>query len=233
MARRKVNLFNAACLCCLWLSALAGVGQTIAPPIAEYRGKAQGMFELKNDGDVPLAVILEFQGFQVDEDGNIRYEAIDPGLKVETGANSFVIPPHQSHLVFYRARTDKAYAWFAVLNTLTRAASEQNRMRINFVLPHVVYLYQRQKFKKEDLSLTILPGSKDGEYRLDIENHSGKLGRVEDVAWDGCENNGESGGFPMFPEGKRRLRLQTGKPSPKAKVKVVFQDGFTLQVPFK
>ncbi len=208
-----------------------GEAQTVAPPIAEYRNKAQGMFELRNDGDVPLAAILEVQGFSVDEAGVLRYEPLDSHIKVELGGNSFVIPPHQSHYVFYKATSTSASAWFTVLSTLTKAATSHNQMRINFVLPHVVYLYQKQKFKKEDLSVHFSAGSTPGQYVVEVENHSDKLGRVESVTGHGFEKSVEAGGFPIFPGKKRQLVLDGGTAKSAPNVKVSFEDGFSLDVP--
>lgn len=229
MLKQVSKLVSTVCLCCL-LSAV-GVGQTITPPIAEYRGKAQGMFELRNDGDVPLAGIVELQGFTVDQEGNLTYQPISDSIKVEMGTNSFVIPAHQSHMVFYKVSTAKPYAWFTVLSTLTKAASDRTQMRINFVLPHIVYLYQKQKLKKEDVSVTVSRGAKEGEYSVQVQNQSDKLGRVENVSWKGFENSNESGGFPVFPQATRRVTLETGAVKKNATVKVNFQDGFSVEVP--
>ena len=77
--------------------AIPSLSQTIVPPIAEYRVKGGGVVELRNDGDVPLAVIVEVKGFTVDENGRMAYVELDPMVRVELGASSFVIPPRQSH----------------------------------------------------------------------------------------------------------------------------------------
>src|SRR3954451_3641520 len=100
------SILRAEICLAIFLIAISAMGQTVSPPIAEDRGKAQGMVELRNDGDVPLATILELRGFQVDEQGVLQYLALDPRINVELGANSFVIPPHQSHYVFYKAPSD-------------------------------------------------------------------------------------------------------------------------------
>lgn len=213
------------------LFGLTGVAQTVAPPVAEYRTKANGMFELRNDGDAPLAAILEVHGFSVDENGSLTYQPINPSLKVELGANSFVIPPHQSHYVFYKASSPLPQAWFTILSTLTKAASAPGQMRINFVLPHVVYIYQKQKLKKEDVSAKLVAGKTAGQYSLEIDNHSDKLSRVESVTGEGFEKSVESGGFPLFPGKKRRVVIDGGTSGGDAKVKVLFEDGFSLQVP--
>lgn len=208
-----------------------GVAQTVAPPIAEYRNKAQGMFELRNDGDVPLAAILEVHGFSVDESGVLLYQPLDGTVKVDLGANSFVIPPHQSHYVFYKATSTQPSAWFTILSTLTKAQSAPNQMRINFVLPHVVYLYQKQKLKKDDVSVHVSASSVAGQYVVEIENHSGKLGRVESVTGRGFEKSVETGGFPIFPNKKRQYAFEGGSTKPGAQVKVTFEDGFSVEVP--
>src|ERR1700674_201781 len=102
-------------------------------------------------------------------------------------------------MVFYKATAASSNAWFTVLSTLTRAAADRTQMRINFVLPHIVYVYQKQKLKKEDVLVTVSPGGKTGEYQVQVENRSGKLARVENVSWRGFEKSTESGGFPVFP----------------------------------
>jgi hypothetical protein len=198
---------------CVWF-AVTGVAQTVSPPVAEYRNKANGMFELRNDGDAPLAAILEVHGFTVDEHGQIMPQALDPALKVELGSNSFVIPPHQAHYVFYKASCSSPQAWFSIQSTLTKAASAPGQMRINFVLPHVVYIYQKQKLKKEDVSV-----------------HSDKLSRVETVTGQGFEKPVEAGGFPIFPQKTRQVVLDGGTPGAGAKVRISFEDGFSVQVP--
>jgi P pilus assembly chaperone PapD len=53
---------------CLNLIAGWSVAQTtLSPPRAEYFGQANGTFELRNDGDRPLAVMLEVRGFTFDD----------------------------------------------------------------------------------------------------------------------------------------------------------------------
>ena len=225
-SRSKIAITAAWCL--LLLAAVPGVGQSVAPPIAEYRGKADGMYELKNDGDAAMAVILEVRGFTVDENGNLGYAPLDPKIKVELKESSFVIPPHESHYVFYKAQGEKANGWFTILSSMTRTVPVRNQMRINFVLPHVVYLYQKKKLRKEDVAVRILRGDKEGEYLIEVENHTDKLGRVEGVSTQGFEKKSESGGFPVFPNYTRRLVLQLGEPFSKPSVTVSFEDGFSI-----
>lgn len=212
------------------LIAVSAMGQTVSPPIAEFRGKASGMVELRNDGDVPLATILEVHGFQVDEQGTLQYVPLDPRIKVELGANSFVIPPHQSHYVFYKASSELPSCWFAILSTLTRAGNEKGRMRINFILPHVVYIYQKPKLKRSDINVNLKPGA-NGSYKLEIANLSEKLGRVQSIEASGFEKELMLGGLPVFPSKRRFVDLNPGAAKTDPKVKVVFEDGFSISVP--
>lgn len=228
--RNKLNQYVLLMAICV-LFGMTGAAQTVSPPVAEYRNKANGMFELRNDGDVPLAAILEVRGFGVNEQGVIVAQDLDPNLKVEIGANSFIIPPHQSHYVFYKASSTSPHTWFTILSTMTKAVATPGQMRINFVLPHVVYIYQKQKLKKEDVTVHLLPDAKDGKYTVEIENHSDKLSRVESVTADGFQKPVELGGFPIFPAKKRQVVIDGGTPNAHAKVKVSFEDGFSLQVP--
>jgi hypothetical protein len=161
----------------------------------------------------------------------LHYQPLDSHIKVELGGNSFVIPPHQSHYVFYKATSTSASAWFTILSTLTKATTAHNQMRINFVLPHVVYLYQKQKMKKDDISVRLSAGTTPGQYVVELENRSDKLGRVESVTGRGFEKSVEVGGFPIFPGKKRQFVLDGGNGKSAPNVKVSFEDGFSLDVP--
>jgi hypothetical protein len=230
MKQLQMHFYRAVLSLALIQIAISAAGQTISPPVAEYRGKASGMLELRNDGDTPLAAILETNGFQVDEHGVLRYAPLDPGVKVDFGASSFVIPPHQSHYVFYKASCAQPSCWFAILSTLTRAERQQNQMRINFVLPHVVYVYQKKKLKRGDVDATVTP-SANGKYVLLIQNKSDKLGRIESVESSGFEKEFRTGGVPVFPSGRRFVEIDPGHPGNKPSVKVHFEDGFSISVP--
>lgn len=204
--------------------------QTLSPPIAEYRNKADGMLTLSNEGDRPLAAILEVRGFTVDSDGTLRYGPIDNQINVQFGANSFLIPPHQSHYVFYKAGCARLPCWFAIINTLTQATPVSGGLRINIILPHFVYIYQRAKFKKGDVRIESFRGEQAGEYRLKFQNLSSKLERVETVQTKGFEVNETYGGFPLFPEQTRWLVVKAGAPSRKAEFKIRFGGGLRLTV---
>jgi hypothetical protein len=227
---RSTRLTLIAPILLVFAFAISAMGQTVSPPVAEYRGKASGMVEFRNDGDSPLATILEMKGFTVDENGTLLYTALDPKIDVEFGASSFIIPPHQSHFVFYKSRSDMQSYWFAFVATLTRANADKRQMRLNFVLPHVVYVYQKPKLKRADVNVSLLPGD-NGAFKLQIQNHSGKLARVQSIETHGFEKSLELGGVPIFPAKQRFVEFNAGQHNSKATVEVVFEDGFTVTVP--
>ena len=230
LSTRSAQLTTIAAILLVFVLAISAVGQTVSPPIAEYRGKASGMVELRNDGDFPLAAIMEVKGFTVDEKGVLLYTALDPKIDVEFGASSFVIPPHQSHFVFYKTKSELPQCWFAFLTTLTRANADKHTMKVNFILPHVVYVYQKPKLKRADVNVTLLSGE-DGAVKLQIDNKSEKLGRVQSVETHGFEKNLMLGGVPIFPVKQRFVEFSPGQHNSKANVEVVFEDGFTITVP--
>ena len=209
--------------------AIPSFSQTVLPPIAEYHGRAEGMVELRNDGDIPLAVLVSAKGFTVDEEGHMLYTELDPSVTVDFGSSSFVIPPRQSHMVFYKAKISKPPYWFAILSTFTKATPVKNEIRVNVVLPHVVYLYQKHALKKQDVELALDPGEKQGSVRLEVRNKTDKAGRVETVECKGFEKEALSGGIPVFPNKSRFLTIETGTPHADARCKVNFEEGFSLE----
>ena len=215
-------------LCCFCLAATGVCAQTLSPPIAEYRGKASGVLELRNDGDSPLAAILELRGFSVDQDLDLQFRRMDPGIQVDLGASSFVIPPHQTHYVFYKASAKILPAWFIINNTLTQAKPVDAGVRINFILPHIVYVYQKQKLTRDDVKARAFPAPTPGEYLVEFENTSPKLGRVKGIQAKGFSREAEHGGFPLFPGETRRILMKAGDASAQSRFQIQFDDGFRL-----
>ena len=211
----------------LLTSVIAGA-QTIVPPIAEYRGKIQGQLELRNDSDAPMAVILEVHSFKVSSEGSMSYEPVSADLQLEMGNTSFVIEPGGTHLVFYKAKVKSKSAWFVITSTMTRAVPIRGQMRINLVLPHVVYLYQKERLKPQDVTVKLQP-TDSATQTLEIVNSTDKLSRLSLVECKGFDKEAESGGVPIFPGGTRFIKMECGAPRSDAKLKVHFQDGFTLE----
>ncbi len=197
----------------LLIGGVMGYSQTITPPIAEFRGfKAEDSFRIDNKGTLPMLVFLEVKGFTVNDAGKVVYSPLPSTIRVDIGTSSFVIPPNDSHIVYYKAISTESPASFSILPTMT-AVTQSKGVRMNFCIPHMVYLYQKAKLARSDVSVAI----KDG--KVVIENTSKKLGRVESVH-AGSE---DLPGFPIYPGQKRELAIASEKAT------VHFQDGFKLE----
>jgi hypothetical protein len=187
--------------------------QGIAPPVAEYRGsKANGMFEVQNTTDNAMAVTLETKSFVVDEHGIVHYSDLDKDVHIRMGASSFTLAAHDTHMIFYKASFPTAPISFSIIATVTRA-EQQTGMRIKFVFPHMIYVYQKDKLKRSDVSLELADG------RLLIHNNSQKLGRVLEVT----ASKEELGGFPIYPAQVREVAMPGA-----TQASVKFEDGFSL-----
>ncbi len=208
----------ASILAVLLIGATSLLGQGIAPPIAEYRGEsASGMFEIQNTTSDPMAVILSTMSFTVDEQGHVQYSPLAPTTTIKMGASSFVLQPHDNRLIFYKASFPSSPTSFSIIATLTKVEAVDSGMRLSFVFPHMVYVYQKEKFGKDDIRLELVNGA------LHIHNLSKKLGRVESVQ----ANAGQvAGGFPVYPGQTREVAV-----SGATKATVTFEDGFKVATP--
>src|SRR5262249_25408030 len=120
--------------------ATAVEAQTIRPVIVEYRqNRVQGRVEVANDGLTPLAAVLEPRSFDVSENGEPLYRALDPAVHLELSSMAFRIPPGQSRVVFYEASADSLPAWFVIACTLS-GLPKRSGLDIRLELPHTVYL---------------------------------------------------------------------------------------------
>ena len=180
-------------------------GQSVGPPIAEYQERARSSFQLHNGSLFPLTVVLEVRGFQVTEQGEVMDVPLDTGrIHVKLSAMSFRIPPRGSYRVFYEATGDSLPAWFNILSAMSGTRTESG-LNVRLLLPHVVYLNQKQALKKNEVAIRTLefdPGSKKA--RIQLENLGPHLGRVLQVnVTDGHTTSGPAGGFPLFPRSRR------------------------------
>lgn len=201
----------------VWLAFTIGgaVAQSISPPIAEYRGtKVDGMFTIENATENSMAVVLEVKSFSVDDHGQVQYRPLDSGIQVKLGVNSFVLRAHDSRMIFYKATYPTSPVSFSIVPTMTKAGVVEG-VRVNYILPHMVYVYQKDKFERSDIKLALSNGV------LQVQNLSNKLGRVLNVK----ATKEDLGGFPLFPGQTRQVPL-TG-----TNASVTFQDGFKVNVP--
>jgi hypothetical protein len=175
--------------------------QTVSPPIAEYQERARSSFQLINSTIFPLSVVLEVHGFTVTEQGEVQEVPLDTAkVRVKLSAMSFRIPPRQTYAVFYEATADSLPAWFNIVSAMTGAKTD-NGLNVRILLPHVVYLNQKQPLKKEQVALrAIVVDSTSGKLRVQLENLGPNLGRVQQVtATAGKTTSAPGAGFPLLP----------------------------------
>jgi hypothetical protein len=208
--RAAVLLGIFLCGACARLSA-----QTISPVIVEYRGKAQGKFQVTNDSDLPLFVVLEPQSFSVDEKGNPAFRPLDSTTHVKLSAMSFRLAPRQVYTVFYKAEADQLPAWFVVYATITGKTAPSG-LKIALELPHTVYLLGKKPLVRDSVVWLRAEVAKSKKQILaEVENHSEDFGRVMEVEVDSTSGKKDYAGFPLFPGQRRRLELdwdQSGDP---------------------
>ena len=211
--RRQLGRFVAAgfrgryCLTLLaWVAAaLPAAAQSVSPPIAEYQEKARSSFQLHNGSLFPLTVVLEVRGFRVTEAGEVVDLPLDTSrIRVKLSAMSFRIPPRGSYRVFYEASADSLPAWFNILSAMSGGRTDDG-LNVRLLLPHVVYLNQKQALKKQEVGIRAFefhPSEK--KMRVQLENLGPHLGRVLQVnVIDGNVTSEPAGGFPLFPFSRR------------------------------
>ena len=194
-------------LACLATRALPA--QSVSPPIAEYQVRARSSFQLINSGIFPLNVVLEVRGFRVTERGEVEDAQLDTArVHVKLSAMSFRIAPRATYNVFYEAKADSAPAWFNILSAMTGARTESG-INLRIILPHVVYLNQKQALAREDVVARAFQlDSAAGRVRVELENTGPRLGRVQAVTASNAEGASVPGaGFPLFPHSRRWAEL--------------------------
>jgi hypothetical protein len=200
LASRQVRLAGLLLLAPPLLSA-----QSVTPPIAEYQEHARSSFRLSNETLYPLNVVLDVHGFRVTEQGEVVDAPLDTSrIHLKLSAMSFRIPAKASYTVFYEATADSLPAWFNIVSAMSGARTD-NGLNVRILLPHVVYLNQKQRLDASDVVIrAVSMDSVGGRIRIELENLSPRLGRIIDVsASDGHDRTAPTGGFPLFPHSLR------------------------------
>ena len=190
---------------CSLVSVSPLAAQSVSPPIAEYQERARSSFRLDNASLFPITVVLELRGFRVTEEGEVVDVPLDTSrIKVKLSEMSFRIPPRGSHRVFYEASSDSLPAWFNILSAMTGTRTESG-LNVRLLLPHVVYLNQKQGLKKEQVVVRAIQLDTTGKKaRIQLENTGPNLGRVLQVNLSGNGSPTQlGGGFPLFPRSRR------------------------------
>jgi hypothetical protein len=211
----------------LW-SRLAAA-QSVSPPIAEYKERARSSFQLSNGSLFPVTAVLEVKGFDITDRGEVVDLPIDSTrLHVKLSAMSFRIPARGAYTVFYEANGDTLPAWFNVLSAMSGLRSA-NGLNVRVLLPHVVYLNQKQPLKKADVAVRKFefdPAA--GKARVQLENLSGRLGRVLELKMSNEDSGSQpGGGFPLLPLHQRWVEVAWDGARPPERLTLRFA-GFTI-----
>jgi hypothetical protein len=205
-------------------SSLEIEAQSVSPPIAEYQEKARSSFQLRNPSIFPITVVLELRGFTISESGDVTDLPLDTSrIHVRLSEMSFRIPPRGTRTVFYEATSDSLPAWFNILSAMTGTKTESG-LNVRILLPHVVYLNQKQSLRKEDVAIKAFefdPVAKKA--RVLLENLGPNLGRVYQLTvGDGHSVSQPGGGFPLLPRKRRWAEVGWDASAPPKRVMVRF-----------
>lgn len=197
--------------------------QTISPVIVEYQQKADGRFQVTNDSDTPLAVVLEPESFRVDSKGNPTFYPLDPAIHLDLSSSSFRLAPHQTYMVFYKATADRLPAWFTIYATVSGKRTEQG-IQVAIHLPHTVYLLTKKQMGSESVvwsKAEFSPSS--GQIDGLVANQGSSFARVTDISvTDSAGKKQEFTGFPFFPGQQREIELPWNNPDPPKSIELQF-----------
>ncbi len=211
-----------ACFIFLVLAELPARGQTVSPVISEYVNSADGSFQVRNEGQTPITVILEVRSFTVDRNGNPVYRDLDRSINVQLSAKSFRVLPHRPYAVFYRAHADHLPAWFTIYANFQGRPSAPG-LHLLIRLPHTVYLLTKSSLARSDV--VVSQGQFDPAARkvtFLVENRSAQFDRAQSIELRSLSSRKSFPGFPSFPGQARLVTLDWDGPFPPNQVEIVF-----------
>src|SRR5262249_38914748 len=137
-------------------------------------------------------------------------EPMPADVRLKMSAMSVRIPPQQTRYVFYDAQaTGRRPAWFvlyAVFSGYPRA--EFSGLTVQLELPHFVYLLPNERLKRADIEVADVAFDRaTGKLQMTVENHGGLFGRIEEVDVKRASKSTALPGFPLFPQGRRRVEV--------------------------
>jgi hypothetical protein len=204
--------------------------QTVQPVIVEYKATADGKIMLTNNTAKPAVVVLEPKSFSISEDGRGTFRHLDPGIKVELSRTSVKLEPKQSYYVFYKASSERLPAWFTIYSAFS-PVEHSDSVDVRILLPHTVYLYQRSPIAESDVRITdAYFSAKSKKLICFLENDGNALARVQEVDASGNHASENAAGFPLLPEGKRRIEVDWPEAAPPSEISFRFEH-FTLKHP--
>lgn len=199
------------------------LAQSVQPVIVEYKGKADGKLALTNNTLSPMVVVLEPKSFSITPEGKGVFRNLDSDIHVELSAMSVRLQPKQTYYVFYKATADKLPAWFTVYATFS-SPQHSTGLDVRLMLPHTVYLYQKQPLTETDVKVNHLaydPGTR--RLTCEIENDSAGLARVQLVRAVGDHASNELAGFPLLPGGSRDIEMDWKESAPPGEIDFRFE----------
>jgi len=218
-------------LAALTIVAIAGPAraQTVRPVIVEHRGShIHGKFDLVNDQLLPVNVILEAKSFDVTEDGDPVYRALDPSVKLKLSEMSFRIPAQQTRTIFFEARAESIPAWFTIYATFAGMPRRQG-IEIEVDLPHTVYMLPKTPLAPADVRVeSAVWDSVAKNVSIRLRNVSPRLGRVEEAEAAARKEKRQAGSFPLLPGATRRVLIPWDAPVAPATYRLRFQR-FTVE----
>jgi hypothetical protein len=213
----------------LLLAAAAGA-QTVSPVIVEYKQKGEGKILLTNNTLTPLVVVLQPQSFSIAPDGTATYRPLDPGIHVSLSTSSVRLQPRQEYYVFYKTHADALPAWYTIYATFS-GAQRGPGINLRIMLPHTVYLYQKQPLQKEEVHVS--SAAWDQAHAIvtcDIVNTGHDYGRMREGTVQAGKESAPVNGFPLLPGSPRHLEIPwTGKNPPEQIV--LHFDRFEIKLP--
>jgi hypothetical protein len=198
--------------------------QTISPVIQEYQGKADGRFQIYNDSEVPLTVVLEPHSFAVDSNGNPTFRKLDAEIHVELSSTSFRLQPKQTYFVFYKASSETLPNWFCIYATITGSTTPTG-IKLALQLPHTVYLLDKKPLEPDQIAWIRAESSTAGNKRqivAEVENHSTEFSRVREVQVTSANGKQSFAGFPLFPGQRRLIELDWDGSAPPERIQLSF-----------
>jgi len=200
------------------------VAQSVSPPVAEYQERARASVQLANGSIFPLTVVLDVNGFDVTEDGEVVASALDTArVRIKLSSTSFRIAPRSTYTVFYEARADSLPAWFVISAAMSGARTD-NGLNLRIILPHAVYLNQKQPLRKTEVvvrRMELNPATKTA--RVQLENLSSHLGRVLELSLvNGKGQSRSAGAFPLLPNHRRWAQVDWDLDQPPERVTLRF-----------
>jgi hypothetical protein len=219
-SRGFLLLLGGSCL----VSAQIVAAQSVSPPIAEYQERTRSSFQLQNASIFPITVVLEVRGFTITERGEVVDVPLDTSrIHVKLSEMSFRLPPRGTHTVFYEATSDSLPTWFNILSAMSGSRTD-NGLNVRILLPHVVYLNQKQPLRREEVAIRALEFDPRAKKALvQLENLGPNLGRVYQLTVADGRNSSQPGaGFPLLPRRRRWAEVSWESATPPTRLMVRF-----------